>query len=68
MCNQLGGRYVDRLERRDGAWKLKHRLCVRDWSVSLEVTTDLFTNAQLAAGQRAAPDPGVALLGLAYRI
>jgi len=34
----------------------------------LEVTADLFANARLAAGQRAASDPGVALLSLAYRI
>jgi len=34
----------------------------------LEVAADLFANARLAAGQRAASDPGVALLGLAYRI
>lgn len=26
-----GGRYIDRLERRDGRWAIAHRVCVRDW-------------------------------------
>lgn len=28
---QLGGRYCDRFERRDGAWLIAHRLLVADW-------------------------------------
>jgi hypothetical protein len=67
MCNQLGGRYVDRLERVDGGWKVKHRVCLRDWSVSLEVKADTFANAQLTPGERSGADPGVALMGLAHR-
>jgi hypothetical protein len=66
MCNQLGGRYVDRLERSDGAWKVSHRVCVRDWSVSLEVQTDAFAKSGLTPGARGPGDPGVALLGLAH--
>lgn len=31
------GRYVDRVERRDGVWKIAYRNLVRDWSGSLEV-------------------------------
>jgi hypothetical protein len=27
----LGGRYVDRFERRDGAWRIAHRRGVSDW-------------------------------------
>lgn len=27
----FGGRYVDRFERRDGAWKIAHRVTVFDW-------------------------------------
>jgi hypothetical protein len=27
-----GGRYVDRLEKRDGAWRIAARVCLRDWS------------------------------------
>jgi hypothetical protein len=28
----VGGRYLDRFERRDGVWKIAHRRCVFDWS------------------------------------
>lgn len=27
-----GGRYIDRLEKRDGVWAIAARLCVRDWA------------------------------------
>lgn len=27
----MGGRYLDRLEKRDGTWKIAHRLCVKEW-------------------------------------
>jgi hypothetical protein len=27
-----GGRYVDRLEKRDGRWAIAARVCVRDWA------------------------------------
>jgi hypothetical protein len=27
----LGLRYLDRLERRDGEWKIAHRICIDDW-------------------------------------
>jgi SnoaL-like domain len=27
-----GGRYVDRLEKRDGRWAIAFRVCVRDWA------------------------------------
>lgn len=61
-CNQLGGRFVDRLERRDGQWKIKHRIAVRDWSVSLKVEEDSYAKAQLTPGQRANTDPSYAAL------
>lgn len=28
----VGGRYIDRFERRDGAWKIADRRCVFEWS------------------------------------
>jgi hypothetical protein len=27
----MGGRYLDRLERRNGRWAIAHRICVYDW-------------------------------------
>lgn len=67
MCNQLGGRYADRLRREAEGWKIVERVCIRDWSVSLEVTADSFVASQLTPGARGLEDPGVVLLGLAYQ-
>src|SRR3546814_17268508 len=52
MCNQLGGRFVDYLERVDGGWKIKKRIVVRDWSISMPVTADWTALAKLRAGLR----------------
>lgn len=30
----FAGRYVDRFERRDGEWRIAHRVVVHDWSLS----------------------------------
>jgi ketosteroid isomerase-like protein len=62
-CHQLGGRYVDRLERRDGVWKIVHRVAVRDWSVSHVVEEDSFARAQLRPGARTSEDASYAVLG-----
>ncbi len=40
-----GGRYIDRLERRNGSWKIAHRTFVREWRETRKVAT------------AAAPDP-----------
>ena len=29
---EVGGRYLDRFERREGAWRIHHRAVVIDWS------------------------------------
>lgn len=29
---EVGGRYLDRLEKRDGAWRIAHRRYVHDWN------------------------------------
>ena len=36
----VGGRYLDRFERRDGAWKIAHRLYVMDWNRNGSSTVD----------------------------
>lgn len=65
--NQLAGRFVDRLERIEGNWKIKHRTCVRDTSITLRVEEDMQASYGLAAGTRDASDPGAALMHLAHR-
>lgn len=36
---QIGGRYLDRYERRNGEWRIAHRRLVWDWSVTCPVST-----------------------------
>jgi hypothetical protein len=31
----IGGRYLDKYERRNGTWKISHRLGLEDWSVKV---------------------------------
>lgn len=36
-----GGRYLDRLEKRDGRWAIAARVCVRDWAPLAEIPAEL---------------------------
>jgi hypothetical protein len=61
--NQLGGRFVDSLRREDGRWKIKHRVVVRDWTMSFP-GQQLWTPAEaLTPGERSADDPAYGVLG-----
>ena len=64
-CHQLAGRYVDRLERTDGKWKVRHRIAVRDCFISLPVDRDAMGLNQMVNGSRNAEDPAAKLLQLA---
>jgi hypothetical protein len=66
ICNFLGGRFVDRLLREGEGWKIKHRIVVRDWTMSLPVTNEWVAALSLTAGQRSAADPALAVLGLRH--
>jgi hypothetical protein len=63
MCNQLGGRFVDRLVREEGRWKVRHRVAVRDWSVAIPLTHDWESSKTLTPGTRSEADPSYAVLG-----
>jgi hypothetical protein len=65
MCNQLGGRFVDKLVREDGHWKVKHRIAMRDWSVAIPLTNDWELSTTLTPGTRSETDPSYAVLGTA---
>jgi hypothetical protein len=65
--NQLIGRFVDQLERTDGKWKIRHRICVRDTSMTTPVERDDYAAYGFVEATRDASDPGAALLGLAHR-
>ena len=64
--NQLAGRFVDRLERIDGRWKIKARTCVRDASITLRIEEDDYADFNFKDGTRDELDPGAALLGFAH--
>ena len=38
--DMMGGRYIDKLERRDGKWRVLDRLCTCEWSFTLRVEHD----------------------------
>lgn len=63
ICNQLGGRYVDRLRRENGRWLIRRRVVVRDWSISLRVEEDWPGRTGLQLGRRSNEDPAYAVLG-----
>lgn len=63
MCNQLGGRFVDTLGRDGERWRIRHRVVLRDWSISLPVETDWTDDAGLRDGARSGDDPACAALG-----
>jgi len=65
--NQLVGRFVDRLERIDGKWKIRHRICVRDTSMTQIVERDDYAAYGFVEGTRDSRDPGGAVLGIAHR-
>jgi hypothetical protein len=51
----FGGRYVDRFERRDGAWKIADRVVVHEWS-TLEPVTAAFPAERFVQGRRDGDD------------
>lgn len=64
--NQLGGRYVDTLAREDGKWKLKKRLCVREWSYSRPIESDWLAQAGFMETRRGPQDVSWEALGLTH--
>lgn len=40
-----GGRYIDRLEKRQGRWAIAARLCIRDWAPLTEIPESLDQSA-----------------------
>jgi hypothetical protein len=66
LLNQLAGRFIDKLERIDGKWKIKHRIAVRDTSITFKVEQDMQSTYGMTSGTRGRDDPGAALLGIAH--
>ena len=66
VIKQLGGRYVDTLVREDGHWRIKKRICVRDWSITLPRDADWLAGQNFVEGQRSQLDPSQMVLGLSH--
>jgi hypothetical protein len=66
VLTHLGGRFVDELVREDGAWKVKHRICVRDWSSSAPILLDYLDGWNMVQGKRSGEDPSFKVLGIEH--
>ena len=57
MC--FAGRYLDRLEQREGLWKILHRQVVMDWGRSRDLIDERYNEAftDLAKGSHDSSDP-----------
>lgn len=54
-CQQIGGRYVRRLERRDGEWRIAAAVCLVDWSSEEETLAAIRAVGGHAARDRSDP-------------
>jgi hypothetical protein len=61
---QLGGRYVDTLQREAGTWRIKERLCLRDWSSTGLIDPGYLKTAGFIEGRRGPADVSWEKLGL----
>lgn len=53
----MGGRYIDRFERRSGAWRIRTRLCLVDWQAQLDASDMTDRRQDLYWGRRDPTDP-----------
>jgi SnoaL-like protein len=53
----IGLRYCDRLERRDGEWRIADRVCAMDWSRIDPVTAEWVFPPEAVRGRRDHQDP-----------
>jgi hypothetical protein len=62
----MGGRYLDAFAKEAGAWKMKKRVCVRDWSFSHTVEQDFLETQPFLDGAWSDADPLYAMLRLKH--
>ena len=61
-----GGRFVDTLIRQSGQWKIRKRVCVRDWPIILDVEKDVPLRRKFVQGLMSGQDPSYPVLGLSH--
>jgi hypothetical protein len=62
----IGGRYLDRHERRDGTWRMTHRTYVMDWNMNHPGTGSLMPGYEVQSGLqglKGPSDPSVGFFG-----
>jgi len=64
MLDEMVGRYIDKLERRDGVWRIKDRRTIAQWSTSRPMGEDFMRGDLFLAGQRDPSDIAHEVLGL----
>lgn len=67
VLNQIAGRYVDDLVREDGAWRIKKRICVREWSISHHDFADWQAHSAFVGPQRGQGDEAYRVLARPHR-
>lgn len=63
--DMMGGRYIDQLERHDGKWQVKHRVCTCEWSYTTRVEKVWHEDGTFVRGTFDKKDPSYPVLGLA---
>jgi hypothetical protein len=53
----VGGRYIDRFEKRDGDWRIARRVYVCEWSAALPTAGALVDAGAYVPGRRDRTDP-----------
>lgn len=62
--DMMGGRYVDKLERRDGQWRITDRVCTCEWSMTLKVENEWHERGLFVQGTFDKSDVSYRVLGL----
>jgi hypothetical protein len=62
----LGGRYIDSFAKDAGQWKIKKRVCVRDWSYSQTVEQDFLAAVPFIDGTWSGDDPSYPALRIKH--
>ena len=62
--DMMGGRYIDKLERRDGQWRISDRICTCEWSMTLAIENEWQRGTGFVCGSYDESDPSYEFLGL----
>ncbi len=66
MVDLQVGRYIDTMERREAAWRIKDRRCTQEWTISLPQGDAFIDRASFLTGERGSKDLSFGALGLAW--